>query len=59
MILLLRIVGEIMIICYDCCWVMLLKIIHALGVANCAIVIQVVLFDEFIMKWVKMKKCDF
>jgi len=36
-----------------------LIIIHALGVANCVVVIQVVVFDEFLVKWIKVVKCNF
>jgi len=32
---------------------MLLMIIHVLGVASCVVVIQVVVFYEFQVKWVK------
>jgi len=40
--LLLLIVGEIMIIQYNCCWVMLLVSIHALGVDESVVVVKFV-----------------
>jgi len=43
------IVGEIMIIWYECCWVMLMMIIHALGIDKC-----VVVFYDILWKWIKI-----
>ena len=63
--MLLWIVGEIMIMCYVCCWVMLLMMIHAVGITNCVVVIQFVVLwwifgemgqnggiSDFIFEWV-------
>jgi len=60
MMLLLWIVDEIINICYDCCWMMLLMTIHAWGVVNCIVVIQVVdCLMNFWWNWLRMKKLDF
>ena len=57
--MLLLIIDELMYLCLDCCWIMLLILIHALGIAICVVLIQVVVFDVFLVKWVKKEKCDF
>jgi len=36
--LLLLIIDELMNLCLDCCWVMLLILIHALGIANYVVI---------------------
>jgi len=46
--MLLLIVDELMNLCVDCCWVMLLILIHALGIAKCVVVIKLLWFDEFL-----------
>jgi hypothetical protein len=45
--LLLLIVDELTNLCLNCCWVMLLMLIHALGIAKYDVVMKVVVFDEF------------
>jgi len=47
--LLLLIVGEFMIIWYECCWIVLVMIIHALGVDKCVLVVILWL----LWKWVE------
>jgi hypothetical protein len=59
MMLLLLIVGEIMIICYECCWVMLMIIIHALGVDKCVVVVKLWCFYDFCEIGLKLEKFDF
>jgi len=49
----LLIVSEIMIIWYECCWVILVMIIHALGVNICVVVVIKFLC---LMVFVKMGK---
>jgi len=47
MMLLLLIIDEFMNLCLECCWVMLLMLIHALGINICVVVIKL-LFDMFL-----------
>jgi len=52
--MLLLIVDELMNLCLNCSWVMLLMLIHALGITNCVVVIQVVVLMSFVKmsgKW--------
>ncbi len=57
--LLLLIVDELMNLCLDCCWIMLLMLIHALGNDIYVVVNKLSLFDELLSKWVTNGNVDF
>jgi len=57
--ILLLIVGEIMIIWYECCWVIFVMIIHALGVDKYVVVVELWYFCDFYKNGLKMEKFDF
>jgi len=50
MMLLLLIVDELIKLCFECCFVMLLMMIHAMGIAICVVVIKSVVFCWFLVK---------
>jgi len=53
------IVGEIMILWYECYWVMLVMIIYVLDVDKCVIVVKLLCFYDFCENGLKMKKFYF
>lgn len=56
--LLLLIVGEITIIWHECCWVVLMMIIHALGVDKCVLGVKLLCFWNFCENRLKLEKFD-
>jgi len=53
------IVGEFMIIWYECCWLVLVMIIHALDVDKYVVVVKLWWFYDFCENWLNMEKFEF
>jgi hypothetical protein len=57
--MLLLVVDEFMNLCLECCWVMLLMLIHVLGIDICVVVIKLLCLMLFCEDGSQMKKFDF